>query len=65
MPIVIKAGPGDTTDTVIKRFQKQVAAEGLVQEIRQREFYRKPAELRKEYLAERRRKIMRAKRLSQ
>lgn len=65
MPIVIKAGPNDTTDSVIRKFQKQVAAEGLVQEIRQREFYRKPAELRKEYLAEKRRKIMRAKRMSE
>ena len=63
MPIVIKAGPNDTTDSVIRKFQKQVAAEGLVQEIRQREFYRKPAQLRQEYLAEKRRKIMRAKRL--
>ncbi len=63
MPIVIKAGPNDTTDSVIRKFQKKVAAEGLVQEIRQREFYRKPAQLRQEYLAEKRRKIMRAKRL--
>lgn len=63
MPIIIKAKPGDTTDTVIRKFQKQVAAEGLVQEIRDKEFHKKPAILRQEYLAERRRKIMRAKRL--
>ena len=62
MSIVIKAGPNDTTDSVIRKFQKQVAAEGLVQEIRERSAYRKPSQLRQEYLAEKRRKIMRAKR---
>ena len=64
MAVYVKAGPGDTTDSVIKKFQRKVLAEGLVQEIRKKEFYRKPAELRQEYLAEKRRKIMRAKRLS-
>lgn len=63
MSIVVKAGPGDTTDTVIRKFQKKVAAEKLVQEMREREAYRKPSQLRQEYLAERRRKIMRSKRL--
>lgn len=63
MTIVVKAGPKDNTDSVIRKFQKQVAAEGLVQEMRKRENYRKPSELRQEYLAEKRRKIMRAKRL--
>ncbi len=62
MSIVVKAGPKDNTDSVIRKFQKQVAAEGLVQEIRKRESYRKPSELRQEYLAEKRRKIMRARR---
>lgn len=62
MSIVVKAGPGDSTDSVIRKFQKKVVAEGLVQEIRDRSVYRKPSELRQEYLAEKRRKIMRAKR---
>lgn len=62
MAIVVKAGPGDNTDSVIRKFQKRVVAEGLVQEIRDRSVYRKPSELRQEYLAEKRRKIMRAKR---
>lgn len=65
MPIIIKAGKNDTNDSLIRRFQKQIAAEGLVQEIRDRKEYRKPSQLRQEYLAEKRRKIMRAKRLSQ
>lgn len=62
MSIVVKAGPGDSTDSVIRKFQKRVVMEGLVQEIRDRSVYRKPSELRQEYLAEKRRKIMRARR---
>lgn len=62
MSIVVKAGPGDNTDSVIRKFQKRVIAEGLVQEIRDRSVYKKPSELRQVYLAEKRRKIMRAKR---
>lgn len=62
MTIIVKAAPGDSTDAVIRKFQKRVVAEGLVQEIRERSVYRKPSQLRQEYLAEKRRKIMRAKR---
>lgn len=60
--IIVRAGPGDTTDVVIRKFQKKVVMEGLVQEIRDRSVYRKPSQLRQEYLAEKRRKIMRARR---
>lgn len=62
MSIIVKAGPGESSDSVIRKFQKRVVAEGLVQEIRDRSVYRKPSQLRQEYLAEKRRKIMRAKR---
>lgn len=61
---MVKAGPGETNESVIRKFQKKVVAEGIVQEIRQRSVYRKPSELRQEYLAEKRRKIMRARRFS-
>ncbi len=62
MSIVIKAGPNDSTDAVIRKFQRKVVAEGLVQEMRRRSVYMKPSQKRQEYLAEKRRKIMRAKR---
>lgn len=62
MSIIVKAAPGESTEAVIRKFQKRVVAEGLVQEIRQRSVYRKPSQLRQEYLAEKRRKIMRSKR---
>lgn len=64
MSIIVKANPGDSTDSIIRKFQKKVVAEGLVQEIRDRSVYKKPSQRRQEYLAERRRKIMRAKRYS-
>ncbi len=64
MSIVVKAGPNDNTDSVIRKFQKRVIAEGWVQEIRDRSVYRKPSQLRQEYLAEKRRKISRARRYS-
>lgn len=62
MAIVVKAGPNDNTDSVIRKFQKRVLMEKLIPEIRAREFHKKPSELRQEYLAEKRRKIMRYKR---
>lgn len=64
MSIVVKANPGDSNDAVIRKFQRRVIAEGVVQEIRKRESYMKPSQKRQEYLAEKRRKIMRAKRLN-
>lgn len=64
MSIVVKAGPGESSDAVIRKFQRKVVAEGLVQEIRDRSVYKKPSQRRQEYLAEKRRKIMRARRFS-
>lgn len=64
MSIIVKASPGESSDAVIRKFQKRVVAEGIVQEIRQRSVYRKPSQIRQEYLAERKRKIMRARRFA-
>lgn len=63
MTIVIRANPGESTDSIIRKFQKKVLAEGLIPEIRKREFHQKPSQLRQEYLAEKRRKIRRYKRM--
>ena len=64
MSIIVRAGPNDSTDSMIRKFQRRVVAEGWVQEIRDRAFHKKRSELRQEYLAEKRRKIRRAKRLN-
>lgn len=64
MSIVVKAGPNDTSDSLIRKFQKRVALEGVIQEYRDLEFHKKDSLKRQERLAEKRRKIMRAKRYS-
>ena len=46
--IVVRAQPGDTSDSLIRKFSKKVLMEGVLQELRKREFYQKPAEIRKE-----------------
>lgn len=64
MTIVVKRGPNDSTDSVIRKFQKKVALENVIQEYRDREFHKTASEKRQERRAERMRKIMRARRSS-
>ena len=44
---VVKAQPGQSTDQVIRAFQKKVLAEDIIGELKKREFYQKPAIVRK------------------
>ena len=53
---VVKAGPGDTTDSLIRKFSKKVLSDGILQDLRKREFYQKPSQKRKEEKKERERK---------
>ncbi|RJR15091.1 30S ribosomal protein S21 [Candidatus Microgenomates bacterium] len=46
--IVVKAQPGDSTDSLIRKFSKKVISEGILQEFKRKEFYQKPSEVRKE-----------------
>ena len=46
--VFVKAGPGDTSDSVIRKFTKKVIAEGLLLEFKKKEFYVKPSQIRKE-----------------
>ncbi len=46
--IFVKAAPGDTSDSVIRKFTRKVIAEGLLLEFKKKEYYQKPAEVRKE-----------------
>lgn len=50
--VMVKAGPTDTSDSLIRKFSKKVLNEGLLNEIKKREFYQKPALVRKEKRAE-------------
>lgn len=61
MSIIVRKGPKDTTDAVIRKFQKKVALENVIQEYRDREYHRSESEKRQVRRAERLRKIMRAK----
>lgn len=46
--IFVKAQPGDSTDSLIRKFTRKVISEGLLLELKKKEFYQKPAETRKE-----------------
>ena len=62
MSIIVKAGPGDSTDSVVKKFQKRVALENVIQEYRDRQYHKTASEKRQERRAEKMRKIMRSRR---
>ena len=62
MSIIVKRGPNDTTDSVIRKFQKRVVLENVIQEYRDRQFHKTDSEKRQERRAERLRKIRRAAR---
>lgn len=62
MSIIVKRGPNETTDAVIRKFQKKVILENVIQEYRDLQFHKTNSEKRQERRAEKMRKIMRAKR---
>jgi small subunit ribosomal protein S21 len=61
--VFVKANPGDSSDAVIRKFQRKVLNEGILQDLKKREFYVKPAEKRKEMKKELKRKIRRANKM--
>jgi ribosomal protein S21 len=65
MPVIVTAGPQDTNDQVIKKFKKKILQDDLVTKIKEKEFYKKPSLVKKEKLAEfrkRRKRHLQAKR---
>ncbi len=44
---VVKAAPGQSTDQVIRAFQKKVIAEDILNELREKDRYEKPSTKRK------------------
>ncbi|MBU0619103.1 30S ribosomal protein S21 [Patescibacteria group bacterium] len=56
MSTVIKAQPGESTEGVIRRFKKQVLQDDILTEVKKRERYKKPSELKKERLSKFRKK---------
>lgn len=45
--VVVKKMPGDSDDTIIRKFTQKVMSEGIVQEAKRRKFYLKPSLARK------------------
>ncbi len=46
--VVVKAQPGQTSDQIVRAFQKKVLNENILDELKKREYYQKPALRRKE-----------------
>lgn len=62
MATVVKAKKDEPAASVIRRFKKTVAADQVLKIIRQREFYMKPSEVRKEKKKEQERQRRRERR---
>ena len=51
MATIVKKRPGESEDSLISRFRKIVLAEKLLNDIKDRQFYKKPSVIKKERLA--------------
>ncbi|MBI4091783.1 MAG: 30S ribosomal protein S21 [Candidatus Levybacteria bacterium] len=56
--VFVKKSTGDSADTMIRKFSRKVMSEGIIQEMKKREFYLKPS-LAKKYRKELNRKFAR------
>lgn len=65
MPIVIKAQSGDSTSDVIRKFKKAAAATNVVQNAKDRRYFKKPSKVRAEKKIERNRLRKKARSLKQ
>lgn len=63
MSIYVKAQPGETVDALIRKFNRKVHGENVMQEIRKKEHYLKPSVIKQRAEAEKKRKIKRRVRL--
>ena len=41
--VVVKKGQGESTEALIRKFSKKVLNEGILAELKKREFYQKPS----------------------
>ena len=62
MAVIVKAGPGESADQVIRKFKKKILQNQLLTHLKDLEFYKKPSVRKKEKMAEfKRRKKRRQK----
>ncbi|MCL1972849.1 MAG: 30S ribosomal protein S21 [Endomicrobia bacterium] len=55
----VKVRDGESIEEAIRRFKRECERNGIMQEIKKREYYKAPSVVRKEKLAEAKRKIRR------
>lgn len=55
----VRVRDGESIEEAIRRFKRECERNGIMQEIKKREYYRAPSVVRKEKLAEAKRKIRR------
>lgn len=41
--VYVKKQPGDSSDSLIRKFSRKVVSEGIITEMKKREFYLKPS----------------------
>lgn len=51
MATVVRKAPGDTEDKLIAKFRKKIIVEQVLDEMKEREFYKPPSVRKKERLA--------------
>lgn len=51
MATIVKKSPGESDDRLIARFRKKVIADDILNDMREREFYKPPSLRKKERLA--------------
>ncbi len=57
--VSVKVRDGESVEEAIRRFKRECERNGIMQEIKKREFYKSPSVIKKEKLAEAKRKIRR------
>lgn len=63
MPTIVRAKRDEPTDSVIRRFKKRILIDDVLNLVKKKEFYLKPALLRKEAKKELSKKLARERRL--
>lgn len=59
----VRVRDGENIDDALRRFKKQCERDGILQEIKKREFHKSASVLRKEKLAESKRRMKRFRRM--
>jgi len=57
MPVEVKVHQGEPIESALRRFKRTVEKAGILQEVKKRERYQKPSEIKHQKALERKRKI--------